>query len=385
MTSISYEDAQRLVAELGSVSAAAKKLGLARTTFREFLGRAGKGTSPVAHRDESALALKSEVNRLTASLHEYRKNHGQLEVLLDRVLDSLPAVIPPAPAYVPPDPGSPKSKVDACLHLTDIHFGAVQEADEVEGFGEYDPGIAETRLVHLATDVLNWVGVTRAGYDVRNLHMLMTGDYISGDIHEELRVTNAFPAPVQACECASLLARVLAMLSPEFERVFVHFVTDDNHGRLTRKPQAKEGGLNNWGYVVGRMFHKATCTLPNTSVSLVTRPWDCVVCNGRQYLLTHGHRVSGWAGFPYYGIDRLVAREALKRMNAPDIRKFHKVIMGHWHCPLAHPWYWIGGSVSGTDAYDHGQGRHSDPQQVSWMIHPRHGEFNRTEWQLRMR
>ena len=77
-----------------------------------------------------------------------------------------------------------------------------------------------------------------------------------------------------------------------------------------------------------------------------------------------------------------LAREALKRMNAADVRKFHKVVLGHWHAPLAHPWYWIGGSCSGTDAFDHGQGRHAEPQQVTWLIHPRHGEFARTEWTL---
>ena len=57
--------------------------------------------------------------------------------------------------------------------------------------------------------------------------------------------------------------------------------------------------------------------------------------------------------------------------------------MGHWHAPLEHPHYWIGGSVSGTDAYDHKNGRHADPQQVSWFVHPKWGEFDRTCWQLK--
>ena len=74
--------------------------------------------------------------------------------------------------------------------------------------------------------------------------------------------------------------------------------------------------------------------------------------------------------------------EALKRLNAPDVTKFHKVLLGHWHSPLAHPWYWIGGSVSGTDALDHKQGRHSPPSQAAWMVHIHHGEFNRTDFWL---
>jgi hypothetical protein len=211
----------------------------------------------------------------------------------------------------------------------------------------------------------------------------MTGDYVSGDIHEELKITNAFPAPVQAVRCGDMLARMLLALAQHFQRVFVHMTTDDNHGRLTRKPQAKEGGLNNWGYVVAKMLEARLVRQHNIKLNIIARPWDSVECNGRRYLLTHGHHVMGWIGFPYYGLERLVSREALKRMNAADMRKFDKVILGHWHAPLAHPWYWIGGSVSGTDAFDHGQGRHSEPKQVTWMIHPLHGEFDRTEWLLR--
>jgi len=57
--------------------------------------------------------------------------------------------------------------------------------------------------------------------------------------------------------------------------------------------------------------------------------------------------------------------------------------MGHFHAPLAHPWYWIGGSASGTDAYDHQNGRRAKPIQVAWIVHPKRGEFNRTEFELK--
>jgi hypothetical protein len=331
---------------------------------------------------EEVVALQGEVDELKGRIREYRREHGQIEALIHQVLEATPAAPVLATQYRPAKdrPGSP---VDCALHLSDIHYGATQSPDEVEGFGAYSPEIAERRLLNLCRDVLDWIEIKRGGYDVRRLHVLLTGDTVSGDIHEELRVTNAFPVPVQAVGVGALLVRCVAMLAPHFETVACHVVTDDNHGRLTRKPQAKEGGLNNWGYVVARWMQESLREHTNVRVNPITRPWDSVECNGRRYLLTHGHRVSGWAGFPYYGIERLVSREALKRMNAGDIRKFHKVVMGHWHAPLAHPWYWIGGSVSGTDAFDHGQGRHCEPKQVSWMIHPEHGEFDRTEWLLR--
>ena len=94
--------------------------------------------------------------------------------------------------------------------------------------------------------------------------------------------------------------------------------------------------------------------------------------------------IGGWAGFPYYGLERRAHREAIKRMTT-GLGKFDRVILGHWHAPLCHPYYWIGGSLSGTDAYDHGQGRHAAPSQAAWMVHPRHGEFDRTDFDLEVR
>ncbi len=330
------------------------------------------------------MSLRAENDELSATIKGYQKEHGKLEDLIHQVVAVAPRAKAVPVLYRPEGGKGVSSPCDVALHLSDIHYGSVQDPDEIEGFGEYNPEIARARLLNLVRDVLDWADIKRGGYRLPRLHVLMTGDYVSGDIHEELRITNAFPCPVQAVECGKLLSEVLLTLAQHFESVRVHMTTDDNHGRLTQKPQAKQGGLNNWGFVVGSWIKAQVERQRNISVNVIPRSWDSVECNGRRYLLTHGHRVTGWAGFPYYGIERLVAREALKRMNAAEIRKFNRVVMGHWHAPLAHPWYWIGGSVSGTDSFDHGQGRYSEPLQVSWLIHPKHGEFDRTEWRLRV-
>jgi DNA repair exonuclease SbcCD nuclease subunit len=71
-----------------------------------------------------------------------------------------------------------------------------------------------------------------------------------------------------------------------------------------------------------------------------------------------------------------------ENMKAKEIG-FHKYIFGHYHTPFNHPLYSCCGSVSGTDAYDHKSGRYSDPSQSAWMVHPKHGEFDRTDFNLK--
>lgn len=322
--------------------------------------------------------LKSEIKRMQADYGDLKGYFRDLDsVASDLILEPRPKVYNPKPT---------KKKVSSpCIavgHWSDFHYGAVQEAEEIEGINSYSPELCETRMRGWIQNFLNWVEVLRSGYTINECVILDTGDNISGDIHRELSITNAFPTPVQAFKCGILKADLVSMLIPHFSKVRVEFVTPDNHSRLTKKPQAKQAGLNTHNYVVGHVAKLILQNFKDVEFNIYYSSNKAVVVAGRSYLLTHGHDVMGWAGFPYYGIERKVAREALARMWEPDYNKFHKVIMGHWHAPLAHPYYWINGSVSGTDAYDRKQGRKSLPTQCAWIVHPKRGEFNRTEFLL---
>jgi hypothetical protein len=330
---------------------------------------------------ERIIALQAERDQISAAYKEYKKEHGQLDQLMAEVLAAIPSIKPQTLAYKPPKTKRVDRDVSVVLHVTDAHHGAIQARDEIEGFGVFSPELSRRRQFGFVRDVMDWVELHRTVYSIPEARFLVTGDLISGDI-QDLRVTNAFPAPRQAVEAGEILAHQAAIIAPHFERVIVDIITLDNHGRMTRKPQSKEGGINNWMYVVGHIAKILLSAHKNVTVNIWAQPEKVVIVNGRNYLLCHGHEVSGWMGFPYYGIERKAAREAIKRMNGPDFTRFHRIIMGHWHAPLTHPHFWIGGSVSGTDAYDHQAGRQADPQQVSWMVHPQWGEFDRTEWQL---
>lgn len=224
-------------------------------------------------------------------------------------------------------------------------------------------------------------------------HYYQANGYVvhnSGDIHDELRVTNAFPVPQQVVRAAQIHTKQIALLSPYFERVTVDFLTEDNHSRLTKKPQAKEAGLNSYGYLVAKMMEAYLEKHQNVAFNIHAMNEKVISVLNRNYLITHGHNVKAWMGIPWYGIERKVAKEATARqsiimddvLRAKDIG-FHKMIHGHFHLPSNNPLYSCGGSVSGTDAYDHQAGRHAGPSQSAWMVHPKYGEFNRNDFDLK--
>ena len=331
---------------------------------------------------EEVQELKRKLTSKDRQIEDYRRSHGSIMTLFDSIKDSIPIYPKNKIEYRKPK----KSRIDTpcgiCLLISDSHYGAIQMASEIEGFGEFSPEICEKRSMKFIEESIEWTELQRSNYRIDKAHVLVVGDLISGDIHHELSVTNAFPGPQQVVGAARILASQISALQPHFSEVIVHFITEDNHARLTKKPQAKEAGINSFNYLVGIMAQQMLIQLSTVSFNIYPQYEAVVDVEGRKYLLLHGHNIMGWAGFPWYGVERKVAKEAIKRLNAPDFKRFHKVIMGHWHTPISHPIYWIGGSVSGTDAYDHKNGRHGEPTQSSWLVHPKHGEFARIDWKL---
>lgn len=323
--------------------------------------------------------LRARVKELERKIRVERDQTGEQRIINLALTEAVAAATPARMVYKPAKKsGSPITHV---MHLTDLHEGEVTVKDEVDGFGEFNPDIFTQRINRFGQQVVDVTNVLRSGYHIPKLHILGTGDYISGDIHEELKVTNAYPAPVQAVNAGYKIGAMIEMMAPHFAEVTVDMITLDNHGRMTRKNQAAQGGENNWGYVVAHIVRQYLRRFSNVDVRIHAKASALVPIGCERYLLFHGHQIKGWAGLPYYGFDRRVAMEAVKRMNVADTA-FTKLTMGHFHVAVDAPDWIIGGSLSGTNAFDHACGRHSQAHQTSWLVHPTHGQFNFTRWWL---
>ncbi len=326
--------------------------------------------------------LRTRVKELESVVEKYSKEEGRVKEIMDEIKSHMVVVRPYDLEYAASN--SPEeSVVEAVLQLSDWHYGATQVSDEIEGFGEFSPAIAKERvLAKLTPQFIEWTNIQRKGYVIDNLRILVEGDLISGDIHDELKITNAVPSPVQAVEVSYLFADMVRMLAPHFANIVIEFVTADNHSRLTTKPQCKEEGLNSYGYIIAHLSKELLGGHKNVAMNIYNTYQTVVGVNEQRYLIGHGHNIRGWAGIPYYGIERKVGREARKRLRAPESLRnkvrFDKLVIGHFHSPINTDDWMIGGSLSGTDAYDHKAGRYSRPVQPCWLVHPKHGDFNWT-------
>jgi len=283
----------------------------------------------------------------------------------------------PFPRYSYAKPQVSKSPVVPAIMLSDWHVGEVIQKDEMEGFNEFNYQIAEDRIFGIVASFLNWVEVQRKIYNISTVSVLGLGDWVSGNIHAELLATNEFPLPVQTAKAGLLLGEVLVRLSAHFDAVNVDEVGADNHGRLQPKPQAKQKSTNSMSFLVHTIANQYSAKQGNIHVTEAAGIKMVTEIAKHSFLMEHGDTVKAYMGIPYYGMNRERGREAMKRMGTD--KAFNYMALGHWHVPgFVEGSVIVNGSLSGTSEFDHSVGRHSEPCQVAFMVHPKHGVFNWT-------
>lgn len=322
--------------------------------------------------------LRARISELENRNEHLLSEIGSRKEFLSSLIHSVQA-IEPLPIKNREYGSTSHSEVHAVVKFSDWHIGEVINPSETEGFGSFNWAIAQKRIDEISDKELDWIGTQRNSYNIPALDVFVEGDLVTGDIHDELRVTNEFPLPVQAAKAGYLLARVITKFAPHFKQVNVWETGGDNHGRLVKKPQSKQKAANNMMFAVYAVANAYLKEHGNLSIVQPEGMKQIIDVAGWKFLSEHGDGVKAWMGIPFYGIQRERGREAIRRMRT-DLG-FDYLSIGHWHVPsVLEDSIFINGSLSGTSEYDHGAGRHARPSQVSFLVHPRYGYFNFVAW-----
>jgi len=331
------------------------------------------------------VGYKARAKQAEKQLAKLMKERAGFEIMAKEVVTAVQAATPYEPIIYPAKDSA--SLAAPVVKSSDWQIGEIVNRRETDGFGSFNFHAAEKRVFKLDRKLIDWIEMhRRGGFRIDELHVFSEADLVSGNIHYELEVTNEFPAPVAAVKAGFLMGEFVARLSPHVGKIHVWEVNCDNHGRFTKKNQMKQGGLNNWSFIAHAIANQFWQNYVNEGRVVIhlgetSKPIANVL--GKRFLLAHGHHIMGQLGIPYYGMQRDKAREAVKRMNLAANKKFDYISVGHWHVPaIIDGNILVNGNLPGTTEFDHIQGRHAPPSQVSFMVHPRYGLFNWTAWRL---
>lgn len=273
--------------------------------------------------DDKVLCLQAALKRMESDNKKLRLLLATRREEARIVAGSIPKITPPSITL------SRKSGIDNSSHtlllaLSDWHIGEVVSKDETGGVNEYNYGIAKAGIESIISNILRWVENQRLGYTIDNVQILGMGDWISGDIHEELTATNEFTAPVSAAKAGALLANAIATLAPHFKSVKVDLI-GGNHDRLSKHTPNKHTTASGLGYMVGEIAKESLKSFANVQFTTHESPMPVIDVNGKRIIFAHGHQIKSTGNSPYYGFAR---RAAALRTQYGD---YDHLFIGHFH------------------------------------------------------
>lgn len=258
--------------------------------------------------------------------------------------------------------------------LSDTHLDEVVRPSEVDYLNSYNRDIAGQRLQRYFEGIVSLSGDYFSGVTYDGVVMMLGGDILSGNIHDELTQTNDGLSLVESIRYwTPRLAAGITFLAEQFGKVHVPVVVG-NHPRFTAKPRAKLRALDNADWLIGQMLadrlsgdDRITFDVPDSTDAFV-RVYDT------NFLLTHGDQTSGGGGIG--GIWPPVMRMRARKMNRYQAsgRRFDHLVMGHYHQLIMAQGLIVNGSVVGWNEYAAVNNLPPErAQQGLWICTPEHG------------
>lgn len=260
--------------------------------------------------------------------------------------------------------------------ISDIHHGEVVSLAEMGGANEFNMAISRQRLKRLTDRVVSLCFDHMVNPDYPGIIVNLGGDMLSGDIHDELSKTNEAAVSPALVDLLDVLVWVIGTFADKFGRVFVPCV-HGNHGRMTRKPQAKQSVYTNFDWLLYVMLERHFANDSRVQFYIPETGDAHYKVFGHRYFLTHGDAMGVKGGDGIVGALGPIMRGELKtRASEAQVgREYDTALMGHWHQLLWLPRAIVNGSVKGYDEFARRFMRTSyqPPQQALWFTHKDYG------------
>jgi hypothetical protein len=270
-----------------------------------------------------------------------------------------------------------KHPQDAVLFESCLHYGEVVSLAETGGISSYDIPTAQAAYQVLTDATLDLLRNHHSGEQFETVWVIDVGDNVSGDIHDELKITNERPIVSQIKGAALLKSLQLRDIARHFKRV-VFVGLPGNHARTTRKPSFKQKSEDSFDRAVYEDMSLLLSQVPNIEVRIPRGSRELLDINGHSFMFEHGDSIPSWMGIPFYGAMREDAKLTKLYTNYFN-QGFRYFGFGHFHqvgfiqTPGGGEMI-MTGSPKGGDEFSLGRmSTASQPSQILFGVHPRRG------------
>lgn len=261
--------------------------------------------------------------------------------------------------------------------LSDLHLDETVRADEMHGVNAYDRRIAEQRLGRWVEKATTLPRDYMAGVEYDGAALFLAGDLLSGDIHEELRKTNAGTIAEGIAQWIDPLSAAVGALADAYGKVTVDVVAG-NHGRnpLNRRSPAKGRARDNFDALLGWLIARDYADDPRVDVNVELSTDAYRTIYSTRYLVNHGDSAKGGSGIAGALSPLMLFSHRKGKATAATGQPYDLMVVGHWHQLMMLPGQGliVNGSLKGYDEYARVSGfSFEPPQQGLWLTTPEHG------------
>lgn len=306
--------------------------------------------------DRKIRALQAQ---LDDSKRKYKHVLGELETAEKRFGDMCAIHDPVEFEPIVPIHGKSDHECIAIAQLSDVHVGERVDPATINGMNEYTPDIADKRVANYFQNLLKLIVHNRQAVKIDTLFMSLTGDFITGYIHEEL-MQNNYLSPTEEVRWAKrlLIRGIDFLLNYGKFRTIIIQTNWGNHGRNTKKSTHATGYKNNYEYMlyqdIADYFRNEKKIIFNISQSNIVYSPSLF---GRTVRTFHGDTMSYQGGIGGLGVPLIKYLQRLDKQRFADFS-----LLGHWHQRIRPTRNClVNGSVIGFNAYAQSIGAEPEP------------------------
>lgn len=284
-----------------------------------------------------------------ASLNRRLRESSREESLSEIAKECASKIEEKFPLNIEINQNNKNNKKVALLTLSDLHYGL--NIDEFNN--KYNSEICKERLNKLTLKIIEVIELQK----IENMYILGCGDYISGLLHNIIRLESRENVIEQVIGISELLAQFINELSKYC--YIKYYDVSDNHGRIFSN---KDDTLNkdNFSMLIKWYLKSRFINMPKIEINdnEINENIGTIEIFNRNYAFTHGHHDK---------IDTITQNLSLMT------KKFYDAIfIAHCHhleTTEVHGTYvYMNGTFAGTDEYSNNLRKTSRPSQNLYVI-----------------
>lgn len=333
-----------------------------------------KPAKPATAKEQSELDLaKEELRRVKQQLSIAGKEDLTAAYIKEKILKLVNTPVNP-PDWLTAIPkkhsGLPGVPI---LQFSDFHWGEVVFPGQVGGKNEFNLAIAHQRLQTVTEGAIDLLSNHVVNPTYPGMVLILGGDMVTGDIHEELTATNEVEIMACVMDLVGALITSIKRLKKFIKKLFISCVTG-NHGRNTHKIRNKGRNFTSFDWLIYSILELHFRDDPDIVFQIPDSPDALFSIYGYRYLLTHGDQFRGGDGL-IGCLGPILRGDHKKRSRNSQIdMEYDCMVMGHWHQRIDLTRVIVNSSLKGYDEYAFNNNFGFEaPSQNLWLTHPTRG------------